>query len=126
MPPTPELLARFLVERHFSKQKLLVKPGAFLPEFYQGTFVTSAFDIDGLSDADAWIIGETHVAAPRAKALHGHAEFRNVDLADIGLEFKSHEPPPRHGDVVGWSEEKETRISAAQELAARSTLKLKP
>ena len=121
----PDLIARFLIEKHFSIEKNLVKPRALLPALDHGVWATSIFDVDGLSDIETWNLGEAYVAVPRGKPLYGHAELAAVAVAETGLALRSSEPPPGHGDIVGWSTDKEKRILAAQELAACARLKLK-
>ena len=63
------VLARFLVERHFVPTKQLVKPRAFLPELYEGTLTTSVFDADDLLDEELWRIGLEHVANPESPCM---------------------------------------------------------
>lgn len=122
----PDRFARILIESHYSVQKRLVKYRAFMPEFYKGAFTTSVFDIDLLADQDVWEIGRAHVAEPRGKTVHGHAEVESKTAIALGLSVVRSEPPPRHCDLTGWSNEKQERMNVAQELAATATLKLKP
>jgi hypothetical protein len=121
----PERAARILVQRHFSTQKQIVKYGAFLPALFEGAWLTSVFDTDGLDDEAIWDLGAVHVAAGRGAPVYGHAEITRAKIEAQSLSIERSEPPVRHCDIVGWPAAKEDRLSLAQELAAASKLKLR-
>lgn len=120
------VVARFLFQKgHYSAQKGIVKPGAFLPKNGQ----TSVFEISGLAEADVRLIGET-AGTPRGRNPRGRGELGTRDVTAAGLLFVRDDVPPRHGNLLGWpsqGEEVKARCKAvAVELAVRAVLVLHP
>ena len=79
---------------------------------------TSVCRISGITDVQIWEIG-LEVARMRGKSLLGRADIRVFNILSKSLVVVPTDPPPiRHADIVGWPEDKDQRISIAQELAA--------
>jgi len=94
-----EDLARFLTQKnHFSREKHLVKPAAFIPT---ADGETSVFR-HGSEPRDAlWQIGRDQIEA-RGRQLIGAGIVRARHATDAGLGVDPDEPPPRHAVVRGW------------------------
>ncbi len=56
-------------------------------------------------------------ASRPGRKLHGRADFRLKDLDQRVLRIELDETPPRHGNVVGWPQEKDDQLALAQNLA---------
>jgi len=61
---------------------------------------------------------------PPRKNLHVSADIKAAVVYEKSSDVAPDNNPPRHGDIVGWPEEKSERNLIAQELAARATLRL--
>lgn len=72
-----------------------------------------------------WSLGDQLVATPQKKTLYGRAQLAVSDVTAAGLEVVADEPPDRHASIIGWPTEKDEQLAAAQELAARSSLRLR-
>lgn len=63
---TVGVVARFLFQKgHYSSQKGIVKPGAFLPKNGQ----TSVFEVSGLEEEDVRLMGDAAGRDPRTQPL---------------------------------------------------------
>ncbi len=81
---------------------------------------TSVCRISGITNVEIWEIG-LEVARMRGKPLLGRADIRVFNILSKALVVAPTDPPPiRHADIVGWPEDKDQRISIAQELAAEA------
>jgi hypothetical protein len=81
---------------------------------------TSVFRIDDLEEKEIWELGEEHVPLHVDGQPHpGRAEFIALHVSEVGLSLDPGDIPPRHADIVGWSEEKEVVKQTAMELAAK-------
>jgi len=117
-------LSRFVGNRRFSIQKLVVKPGAFLPP---PDLKTSAFIIDGLAEHQIWWIADNVVAK---ESERGTMPARGDILATAVLEARLTIEPdtevhPRHVNICGWPEEKEQQKAIDLELCAAAILHLR-
>lgn len=92
-----EDLARFLTSSS-QFNALMAKPSAFLPNSKDRA--TSVFRHGSRPRESLWQIGHEHVAG--ARALHGAAIFKATHVRSALLEVVALEPPPRHGNIVGW------------------------
>lgn len=115
-----EPLTRFLIaSNQFAASKLRVKPVAFLPGPDE---TTSVFRTAGLTQNQAWSLGQRHVAAPRNRQLHAMAEFLAADAHELRLAVVADDRPRRHASLVGWPAAKDARLQLAQLLAVRARL----
>lgn len=115
-----EPLARFLLSSsEFSSTKGLVKPQAFLPRPQDLT--TSVFRVQNLPAERIWPIGIS-IAETRRKTLYGRADILADAVMSVGLRLDPDDNPPRHANIVGWPNEKDHRLSLAQQLAAAAVL----
>ena len=120
-PEKEEPLSRFLCSKsHFSIEKMLVKPGAFLPE--PNSLETSVFRTSGLLSSEIWALGDRHVAKPTGRTLRARAEVFAKSVYGIALKIHPDNNPERHATIVGWPIEKNEQLMLAIELAAESTL----
>ena len=117
-PITPfEYLSRFIVDRNHFRANRTIKHQAFIPN---NNGKTSVCRISGIGDGEIWEIG-LEVARIRGKPLFGRADIRVFNVLSKSLVVVPTNPPPiRHADIVGWPENKDHRISIAQELAAEA------
>jgi hypothetical protein len=99
-----------------------VKPGAFLPA---RDGATSVYRTRGLTEEEIWILGEAKVTGPTRKTLYGRGDLPVSAVHATGLRVDPDDSPPRHAAIVGWPEEKDARLSLAQQLAAKASLKLR-
>jgi len=119
-----ESLARYLTSStHYSHEKHLVKPAAFLPP--PPDWRLSVFRIDGLSIEEVCVIGREKVIDKRTgRALHGFADIKARVFQDLKLAIDPDNSPPRHASVMGWPEDKPSQKLIAIELAASAKLVL--
>ena len=119
-----EPLARFIFESNkFSRSKNCVKPGAFLPEFYDGgheASVSRVIDLDILSITE---LGKA-IGVEKEKDLLAWGEILVKSVVDVGLGLRVDAEPPRHAAIIGWPATKPEQMSYAQRLAAAATLRL--
>jgi len=112
-----EYLSRFIVDRNHFRANHTIKHQAFMPN---NNGKTSVCRISGISDGEILEIG-LEVARIRGKPLFGRADIRVFNVLSKSLVVVPTNPPPiRHADIVGWPENKDHRISIAQELAAEA------
>jgi hypothetical protein len=118
-----EILARYLFSHtHYSREKNIVKPTAFLPA--PNSDMLSVFRTSDLSNDEIWAIGNS-VGQPSQRTLHGRADIVSLQVQKQGLVIDPNNNPPRHANITGWPSEKPKRLSIAQELAEVAKLKLK-
>jgi len=117
-------LARFIDKRHFSIQKLVVKPGSFLPPL---DLKTSAFAIDGLAEDQVWWIADNIVAKESQKGtIPARGDILTIAILEARLNIEPDtEIHPRHVNICGWPEEKEQRKAIDLELCAAAILRLR-
>lgn len=120
-------LARMVFhERHFSRRKNLVKPGAFDPG---ASGSLSTFAIGGLDTSDVHELCR-RVGTLRGIEPKGWAGLQFESLSVFGLEFvRDDQPIERHGNVIGFAigdddEARAARKEVATSLAARAALTL--
>jgi hypothetical protein len=120
-PDPTETVARYIFDRnHFAPDKARVKPKAFEPAAVDR--LTSVFRIVGLTDAQIWDLGVQHVESVRGRASLARADIAISKIVNLGLQVQASEPPPRHANIAGWSNEKDANMSIAQQLAAEARL----
>jgi len=110
-----EKLSRFLTSnRHFSRNKGIVKPGAFLPN---PSGETSVFRHSGDPVHELWEMGRTNL--PKAVNIHGAGVVDAAKVREAFLEVAASEPPPRHANIEGWptSEDPDLAKAARKEAA---------
>ncbi len=119
-----EAIARFITsKRWYSREKNVVKPQAFMPP---SDLRLSVFRIDNLSEPEIWKIGFKKVIDKmnQPRNLHGRADIQALNILENNLQIDPDNTPPRHANIIGWSDLKEERKSIAQELAAKASLRL--
>lgn len=82
------------------------------------------FWIDELSDPAIWKIGDEIAGAARNRAAVARADFGKNGALAVGLTIEP-ESNSRHAELCGWPAEKDARIAVAQELCAKSQLRLR-
>jgi hypothetical protein len=92
----------------------------------------SASGIDGLVDNQIWQIGDGAGKSRMLPAL-SRADFKSsavydVEVDDVRLTIEADPQPhdPMHVNVCGWPIEKDVRLSIAQDLCAKSMLRIRP
>lgn len=123
MPPSPildsEPITRFIFSSgHFARQSRRVKPNAFLPD---ANGETSIFRIQDVDADSIWASGN-EVSKVSGRTLHARADIATKAVRSTGLNVLPEEPPPRHGNIVGWPEGREDRMELAKVLADGITL----
>lgn len=115
-----EVLARFLTSsRHYSVQKRLVRPEAFLPE--ESRRETSVFRHSGEPRDTLWAIGTIVVGTESNRRLHGAALFPAAAVCDVALQVVADEPPLLHAVIRAWPwpEDPKLRKAAHKEISTR-------
>lgn len=111
-----ETLARFAVDQsYFRASDNSVRHNAFMPD--KNTRV-SVYRQQGLTEAEIWQLGMTHVAQPRNKQLLGRAVITARDIFRKGFDVIPEEPPPLHANICGFHQEPHKWKEQALELAA--------
>jgi hypothetical protein len=121
-------LARYLTSHsHFSIEKKIVKPNAFMPmlNLQKNMLETSVFKINKLKNDEIWRLGIDHVIGKTDKTLYGRAELKGENVQGFGLVVEVDDNPPRHGTINGWPEKKSEQKLLAIKLASASTIYLK-
>lgn len=92
-----EPLLRFLTsDSQFNSA--MPKPSAFMPG--PTDMKTSVFRQDATALDELWATADREIAAGRrAKAA---AVLAAADIRQALLDVESHEPPPRHANIIGW------------------------
>lgn len=128
--PDSERLARFLFSKsHFRASDRTVKYHAFEPaaDPDSGLRELSVSRIESLAESEIWSLGQVVASAGApARTLHGRGDFDASVPRKLGLRPESDEPPIRHAVIRGWPEEKNARMSLAQQLAAEARLTIAP
>lgn len=123
-----ENLSRFIFESsNYRPSDNTVRHTAFMPGTDKVTSIltTSVFRTSGLGANAIWAIAETEVVPLRGKPVLGRADLIAASVIDSGLNVVPQEPPLKHANIIGWSEEKTKRREIALELAAAASLSLK-
>ncbi|MCX5999393.1 MAG: hypothetical protein NTU41_07325 [Chloroflexi bacterium] len=121
-----ESLARYLTQRsHYAPSTNSVKPQAFEPP---PDLRLSVFRIDGLTVDEVWQNGRVNVvnAMSPPRTLYGMASIKAAAVRNARLDIDADNTPPRHACIVGWPQDKDKRMLAAQRLAALASLVLVP
>jgi hypothetical protein len=120
-----EPLTRYLIHRKgfFSEVENRVKRRAFMPHPRDNE--TSVFRIQDAAEPRIWAMGRTFVADPQGRPLYGRADILASLVTDLRLTTRAEDAPPRHAVISGWPQEESERLSLAQELAERATLRMR-
>jgi hypothetical protein len=111
-----ETVTKYQLDREDVRKDGSVRYQALLPA---ANGKRSVFRIDGLTEVEIWNLGQGRVASIRSLPLLGRFDLKALDVYDHSLYFQvDADYRSRHADIVGWPQEKEERISVAQELAA--------
>lgn len=120
-----EPLARYLTSsNHFSREKNIVKPTAFMPP---PDLRLSVFRINELDENSIWAIAIDNIMRNKNSetSLYGRAEILSSNVLSCNLSIDPDNTPPRHANIVGWPKEKDQQKMKALELAKKATLRLK-
>ena len=119
-PPKYSTFTRFIFDKHFTKQPLMAKPGAFLPG---SGLKTSALGKDKLSERSIWEIGIA-IGKARQRLPKARADFSDnaVKEAKLTVEHDPQTEIPDHVNLCGWPIEKDEQKSIALLLCQRSKL----
>jgi hypothetical protein len=117
------LLTRFLFTKGSDFNASRVKAAAFI-DFRDPR--VSVFDSTDTNDAEIWHWGDEHVAPLRNKPVLARADLPHAAVEAAGLNLVLDEPPPRHYNICGFSDDKSAIMLLAQKLADASTLIPKP
>ncbi len=116
------LVARFLTQKgHYSSEKNIVKPSAFLPNRNRET---SVFGIDNLSHQEIISIGLNNISTQSGTAPKGRAEILTKEIYNAKLDIDYNDIPPRHCNIINWPEQKHSQKLKALILASKSVLYL--
>jgi hypothetical protein len=80
--------------------------------------------LSGIPHARIWQIGNTICAGKNAIAAI-EISVKKIEAAKLSCKSAPTDYP-EHGVIIGWSDEKELRLAAQQELAANIARILKP
>lgn len=119
-------LSRYLTSsNHFSREKQLVKPAAFMPcsNRETGVLETSVYQVSGLSEEEVWGIGRG-VVVKSGKTLYGLAAIQTEHVEKTGLSVQPDNIPPRHANIVRWPSVPSEQKLLAVKLAGSARLKL--
>ncbi len=111
-----ETLARFLRQSRYKNSSGRIKYNAFLPA---PDHDTSVFRVQGLSKEQIKAIAVEHV---NERSKNGAALFSANLVAKAKLQILSHEPPPRHANIRGWSMNEDPELSKSERNAAAMIL----
>ena len=135
LPPelgSDENLTRFIFSKsHYAREKGRVRPQALEPLFNAGKdrWETSSFRIQGLSQAEIWQLGYSHVEnARREGKIRARGTGQRSIVTAPGLSLDVNGPPsPRHVDIIGWAPgDKHLRLMQATEIADKMQLDMDP
>lgn len=121
MPAIPiptDILTRYIRTDRYIKADNTVRYNAFMPA---NNNTTSVFNVTGLVDADIWAIAVNYISS-----IVGRADIQAEDVTNEGLQLDPNEPPVRHVDIIGWSEDKSQNQLKAKQIVRRATLHLVP
>jgi hypothetical protein len=93
----------------------------------------SASGIDGLAEDKIWQVGD-EAGRNRSKPACARADFEASAVYDVqvnGVRLMTIEPDPQpsdpnHVNICGWPQDKDLRISIAQDFCAMSMLQIRP
>jgi hypothetical protein len=88
----------------------------------------SASGIDGLAEKAIWQIGDKIRSTPARARADFKAEIVNdiqVKGAHLTIELDPQPHDPKHVNVCGWPPDKDLRLSIAQDLCAKSMLRIR-
>ncbi|MCK4446472.1 MAG: hypothetical protein KAW56_05270 [Candidatus Marinimicrobia bacterium] len=115
-------IARFLTQKsHFSSEKKIVKPTAFMPN---KNGETSAFGLDELTNDEIIGLGREYIKTQSGSPPKGRAELLTDKVLKTELKIDFNNVPPRHLNIIGWPEQKHNQKLKAIILASYSTLQL--
>jgi len=120
-----EKLSIYLFQsNHFSRENRRVKSLAFVP-YPHGD--KSSFRIDALTESQIWDIGEWIQSQQKTpKTLYGRGDIVAASVKSTGLSLQAQEPPPRHANLIGWTQDdKSSQMEIAHLLSASASLVLK-
>jgi hypothetical protein len=102
-----------------------VKPGAFLPAETDPRI--SATWIDQLLEPAIWQLGDD-AGRGRQKPARARADFSEGLVHEMRLAVEPDPVPDnlRHVNISGWPPEKDRRMLIAQDLCAKSELRIRP
>ena len=119
-----ETLSRFILQKNWYKPSTqTVRHTAFLPNPKNGQ--TSVYRTSEITDEEIWGIGDREVAVKRGKPVLGRADIIADVVISRDLVINPSEPPERHANITGWSDEPSKQRLIALELAAEAQLHLK-
>jgi hypothetical protein len=82
--------------------------------------------IDGLDDQEVWQIGDNVAGQPRKKTAVARADFLATIVTEFNLTIHPDpKPHPRHVEICGWPNEKDKRLSIAQDLCVKAALQIR-
>jgi hypothetical protein len=119
-----EVLARFVFFPDWIRSDGTLRQDAFIPPKDLQLSITRH---TGLSAGELWAIAQK-VAEQRILELLGRADLVARDVTSTGLTTQSVPLPenPNHAHVTGWPQDKPSRKSLAQQLAAMAKYVPKP
>lgn len=125
MPVDPsETLSRFIFQKNwYGTSDYSVKYAAFMPNPKNGK--TSVFRISDISDEEIWDIGDREVSVKRGKPILGRADIIAFVVMSKDLRIEPIEPPVRHANIAGWSDERSRQKLISLELAVEAQLNLR-
>ena len=115
---SPEILARYIIQRKHYRADGTVRHNAFMPS---PAGEVSVYRITDLKEEQVWEIGRTNVAAALNKQLLGRADIIALCVFNQKLRVESDpKPHPRHANIVGWPIDQEKKKEIALVLAAEA------
>ncbi len=117
-----EILARFIFSIRMYRADNSIRHTAFMPNPKNNE--TSVFRISDISDDEIWEIGDS-VGVIREKPILGRADITAAVVMSKDLKIIPEEPPERHANIIGWSNDLSKQKMIALELASEAQLRLK-
>jgi len=117
-----EILARFIFSIRMYRADNSIRHTAFIPNPKNSE--TSVFRISDISDDEIWEIGDS-VGVIREKPILGRADITAAVVMSKDLKIIPEEPPERHANIIGWSNDLSKQKMIALELASEAQLHLK-
>lgn len=91
----------------------VVRHYALMPELIDGRWETSAYGCCDMAPADIWAQNTRTDKDAKGRAVYQSSVFDTLD----GLVFEEDGLPSLHGNVIGWSAEKDEQMEIAKEWA---------
>lgn len=114
-----ETLTRFLYfKNHYRPLDHTVRHAAFMPPKNK---LLSVFRIFDLRENEVWRLGDTL----RTESPLGRADLKTIVVTESGLTVDADDIPPRHANIMGWSDESSEIKLKAMILAEKALLRLK-